>query len=289
MNNRKFSSMPPQFQPEPQPQIQPKTFYLPGVGELLSESFQVYKSRIGVFLGIMIIPILIFLLILLPVVFFGYYYLLQGLNINPLLLGLLMAVFGIIMAIISLWMSVSLLYAIKEREQKIGIKESLAKGWHKIISYLWISILSGFIIGGGFLLLIIPGIIIALWFSLAAYVLVSEDLKGMNVLFRSKQLIKGYWGKVFWRFLVLGLIMWLITFIVQLIPLIGAVIINLFVTPFSFVFIFLVYENLKRLKGEVPLEPPKRKTKIGFTLLGILGFLFISAILASIVFLFFSP
>lgn len=243
------------------------------IGELLKRTFQIYKSRILVFLGIMIIPFLVSLLV------FGSAFLLKILKVPWV--WFIVAIIGyFVLVIVNLWSRVSLLYVIKEREQKIGIKESFRKGWHKIISYLWLSILAGFIIMGGYLLFIIPGIILGVWFSLASYVLVSEDKKGMTALLRSKQLIKGYWGKVFWRFLVLGLIVLLISLVAGFIPLVRNII-YLFIAPFSITFGFLIYENLKQLKEGIPFEPPKRKTKVGFILIGILGLILIPAIIAT--------
>ncbi|PJA84173.1 MAG: hypothetical protein CO145_01995 [Candidatus Nealsonbacteria bacterium CG_4_9_14_3_um_filter_37_13] len=206
-----------------------------------------------------------------------------------LLLGIsLFIIFWLAVMVTSLWSSVSLLYAIKEREEKIGIVESFRKGWHKIISFVWISILAGFITLGGFLLFIIPGIIFAIWFAFPIYVLVSEDLRGMNALFRSKQLVSGKWGSVALRLFTIGVIA-LVIYSVIFFPLsffvgkkaadIGDSIISLFLTPFSVTFTFLIYEDLKKFKGEVSFEPPKRGTKIKFILIGIIGMIGIFGIL----------
>ncbi|MBZ9577492.1 hypothetical protein KJA13_00430 [Patescibacteria group bacterium] len=226
---------------------------LVGPGELLRKTFQIYKSRIGVFLGIAVIPFLVYLLFipffLLPLFFnlsFIAFYKSLGLILLPLTLSV-MIVLGIMAFVVNLWASIALLYAIKERDQKIGIKESFTKGWSKILSYWWISILVGLITMVGFLLFIIPGIIFSLWFSLAGYVLVSEDIKGMKALFRSKQLIKGYWWKVFWRYLALTFLIILVLCIVGFIPFVRNII-YIFITPFSVTFSFLIYENLKQLK-----------------------------------------
>lgn len=242
------------------------------LGELFNKTFQIYKKRIWVFLGIAVIPVLVYLLFipffLLPLFFnlsFIAFYKSLGLILLPVTLSI-MVILGIIAFVVNLWGSVALLYAIKEREQEIGIKESFAKAWHKIFSYFWVSILTGLIAMAGFLLFIIPGIIFSIWFSLAAYVLVSEDLKGMKALRRSKQLIKGYWFKVFWRFIVLGFLITIIyivfsspiSFISVLlnIPFAQNItnIINIFITPFSLAFTFLIYENLKQLKGDIKYE-----------------------------------
>lgn len=241
MENQQFSQLP----------SQPGISSLSGVGDLLSRSWQIYKERIWVFLGIIILPWLSILPLGLLV---------AGLMRLPQLLPILSVViliFALIVIIVTLWSSVALLYAIKEREEKIGIKESFTKGWHKIISYLWISISVGFITLVGFLFFIIPGIIFAVWFSLATYVLVAEDLRGSKALSRSKQLVSGNWWKVFWRFLVLGIITVVIYIIYGLvialidIPYINNIaptILMILLTPFFTTFGFLIYEDLRKIK-----------------------------------------
>ena len=259
--------------------LQPQILTLPGLGDLLKRTFSVYKARLGTFLGIMVLPLIC-----------SVFFLILPANLKKnLLLGIsLFIIFWLAVMVTSLWSSVSLLYAIKEREEKIGIVESFRKGWHKIISFVWISILAGFITLGGFLLFIIPGIIFAIWFAFPIYVLVSEDLRGMNALFRSKQLVSGKWGSVALRLFTIGVIA-LVIYSVIFFPLsffvgkkaadIGDSIISLFLTPFSVTFTFLIYEDLKKFKGEVSFEPPKRGTKIKFILIGIIGMIGIFGIL----------
>jgi len=232
---------------------------LPGISDLLSRTWQIYKERIWVFVGIMILPVIIGIVVAL---IFGGLFVLQikqffepGLILLPILIVLVL-----IAIIIILWSRVALLFAIKERIEKIGIRESFVKSWPKIISYLWISILVGFVTIIGFLLFIIPGIIFSIWFSLAAYVLVAENLTGTKALSRSKQLVSGYWWKIFWRFLIVGIIALIISLVISFIrELIGipreidisSIIIALFFTPFAATYTFLIYEDLRKIKEGV--------------------------------------
>lgn len=272
----------------PLPSIQPQISTLPGIRNLFKRTLAVYKEGLGTFLGIMVISLIPGLLFLVPEIVLE-----KSGSWNTFLF----IIFWLIAAFIGFWAQVSLIFAIKDREEKIGIGESFRRGWHKIISLVWVGILVGFITMGGYMLLIVPGIIFAIWFTFSTYVLVSEDRRGMNALFRSKQLVAGYWWKVLWRFSVIGLLIFLfylalfgIIIIFLSLPLANWVqsainiIPTLFITPFSFAFGFLLYEDLKKQKAQVVFEPPKRGTKIKFVLIGILGFLLILAILASIIF-----
>jgi len=61
--------------------------------------------------------------------------------------------------------------------------------------YLWVFFLLNIIIAGGFFLFIIPGVLFSVWFSLALFVLIFEERRGFNALFRSKHLVSGkFWG-----------------------------------------------------------------------------------------------
>lgn len=73
------------------------------------------------------------------------------------------------------------------------------------VNYFSTAIVYGLIIFGGILLLIIPGIIWAVMFSLAPLVVIYEKVSTAEALSRSKDLMKGHWFDVFWRGLLLGL------------------------------------------------------------------------------------
>ena len=225
-------------------------------GQLLKKSWQIYKERFWTLIGIMILPYLlgagiIFLGVIISLLF----------SSKPLIFLIPLGIIGVF--ILSFWSFVALLFAIKEREERIGVFESYKKSFPKLLSFIWISILVASITSGGLLLLIVPGIVFAVWFSLASYVLVSEDLKGMKALFRSKQLVQGYWWKVFSRFFLLII---LVLFVSNL----GGTYINksgLYVIlreifrvlsfPFVLVLGFLLYENLRQIKEGTVFEEPK--------------------------------
>lgn len=200
--------------------------------------------------------------------------------------------------IIQAWGQTALLYAIKDSQEKIRIIESYRKGWRKIFSYWWIVFLAGLITTGGFVLLVIPGVIFAIWFSLAVFILIAEDLRGMNALLKSREYVKGKWISVFWRFFFIGALYAIIVLVPNFIfndfifnffevPFasnISGFIIGLFLTPLVTIYGFLVYSNLKAVKGEVVFASTRGK-KTTFFLIGIVGNLIIPAIIFSIFFL----
>lgn len=253
---------------------------LPGAAAILGQAWAIYRQRLGIFLGIMAIPMLI--MIVFVAAFIG-----GGALISKFAAGgiglfiLLVILFFIIIFVSQVWGFTALLYAIKDNQERIGVLESYRKGWRRMLSYGWVSLLIVFITIGGFLLLIVPGIIFAIQFSLAGFILIAEDLKGMNALLKSKEYVKGNWGGVLWRLSFMGVM----SSIISLVPIIifsllkipfgleiSRLVIGLFLTPLAATYSFLVYSNLKDLKGEIAFVPTVGK-KAAFIFVGILGIL----------------
>ena len=88
-----------------------------------------------------------------------------------------------------------------------------------------------------------------MWFFFSQFILAREDVRGMDSLLKSKEYVSGYWFDVFLRLFLL----WIISVVLGMIPFIGWLASLMFV-PFMMIFIFLIYEDLKHLKGTVPSE-----------------------------------
>ena len=286
---------------------------LPGAIEILKQAWNIYKQRFGTFLGIAIIPILLTAAAMLAI---------MALSIGSTLLTLLVgssnaspgiatggkiasvifftlfaiiAIFTIIFTI-QIWAQTALLYAIKDSEEKIGVIEAYRRGWRKILPLWWTSFLMGVIIAGGASFFLIPGILFSLWFSLAPFVLIAEDLKGMDALLKSKEYGRGQWGSLIWRFLFIVIFITVISLIITLISslifnllkiryekTIVNLIIMLLTPPLTTTYYFLIYNHLKNLKGEFTFSPTKGKKTI-YILIGIFGILIIPAIIFLVVF-----
>lgn len=209
---------------------------LPGVKSLLQRSWQIYKERFSTFIAISAVS-----LVMAPAVIMAE---LKSLFALPL---------GLLAVFFTLWQGVALIYAIKDRDQKIGFKESFSKGLPKIWPYLWTGILFMLIVLGGSLLLIIPGIIFGVWFMFYRYAIVVENLSGKKSLSRSKQLVKGNFWAIVWRNFVIILAVLLVTGFISgfwgknVSDLISPII-SIFLTPFAATYFFLIYEDMKKQK-----------------------------------------
>lgn len=269
---------------------------LPSATAIFGQAWAIYKQRLGTFLGIMTIPMLIMVVLIavltgdgfLDVILLSSKFASGGFS----LLILLKILFWFIVVISQTWGQTALLYAIKDNQERIGVVESYRRGWHKIISYWWVLLLTGFIMFGGFLLLIVPGIIFSVWFSLAIFILIAEDLTGMNALLKSREYVKGKWGGVFWRLFFMGALSLIISSVLNLISWLLQIpfglIITLFWVPLAMTYSFLIYSNLKSLKGEIVFAPTSGE-KVPFILVAIFGISVIFTMLFSVIFGVFGP
>lgn len=274
-----------------------------GIFDLLKISLKILKERFWGFAGIILLPTFISAILLLAGIFAG------GLSLIPLLLsrsqsrfplgfpslGIGFIVYIIVAVLVILicqsWGQVALFYAAAS-ETKIGIKEAFKKSWKKIFSFWWLNLLSGAVILGGYFLFLIPGLIFSVWFSLANFVLISENIGGMKALLKSREYVRGRWWAVAGR---IGFISIVPTFTIMLLSKILTEVCNstglkifggIIGIIFSFVYLLLpfliiiftaqVYFNLKALKGDFEFQP-SLKSKLVFIIIGIFGALVIPA------------
>ncbi len=256
---------------------------LPGAGVLLKNAWQIYKSRFWTLLGIALFPFLALIgagLMLLLIV--GA----QKLNFSGWL-TLVLLILGIIFSFLSLflfvWSRVALLFAIKDNLELIGVKESFKRAKGKILSFIWIGLLNGIVIFGGFVLGIVPGIIFGIWFIIAQFVFVAEGHKGFNALLRSKEYVSGRWWSVAWRMLAVGFIsilIYLIGVVTGFIPselfvnIVSVIlgIVNFLFYIFLSVYLFSLYNSLKETRPQLVGQPVSAKRGF-FIFCAILGVL----------------
>lgn len=122
---------------------------------------------------------------------------------------------ALIWIVVSLWLGAAGLIQTRSivENQTLPIKQLLSEGW-KIIGKVFITgLLAGLAVLGGVLLLVIPGIIFAVWFTFTTQIVVFENLSGTEALSRSKQLVKGRFWKTVGYLLFPTLIIFVYSFI----------------------------------------------------------------------------
>jgi hypothetical protein len=139
----------------------------------------------------------------------------------------------------------------------------------KLPAILWISVQTLVATLIGFLLLVIPGIIIAVRLTLAPPVLVVEDIRGSSALGRSWRLTEGHAWRVFGALVLAALITAIgaaiITIPTELIAAmlpddgwivstLGTMLATVLITPFSILIVVLLYFDLRVRKEGFDIE-----------------------------------
>ena len=269
---------------------------LAGAGALLKNSWQIYKSRFWVLVGVIVLQVVIIgglsLFFIIPDFF--------AVALPKIIEWF--SIFLIIPALIALigwiyWSILALFFAIKDYQEAIGVIESYRRAWRRgIWSFFFLGILSGLIIMGGLMLLVVPAIIFAVWFIPAIFVFVAEGQKELSALLRSKEYVTGRWWQVAWRILfifLIGLAIFLLfTGINYITPEIPAVltsisilggVVNVLLNMFYLTYIFSLYSALRETRPYLVSQPVSAKK--GFfifcAILGILAPILIWAVIFS--------
>jgi hypothetical protein len=91
-------------------------------------------------------------------------------------------------------------------DRPISFGEAFQFALSRFVPLIGTSLLSGILIFLGYVACFIPGIYLAIALSLASQVVIVEDKGGMDALSRSRDLIKGHFGRVFGILFLVGLI-----------------------------------------------------------------------------------
>jgi len=158
---------------------------------LILESWSLYKKNFKTYAKIII-------WLIIPTAIIS---LLSAVKINPVAAIPINLLFFLISLFLSLFISIVLILTANAllQKEKFNLKTIYNLSYSKILSYLWVSILSGLAILIGTLFLIVPGIICSVWFSFSIYILILENIKGTAALKASKNLVKDRFWAVLWR------------------------------------------------------------------------------------------
>src|SRR2546425_402265 len=138
----------------------------------------------------------------------------------------------------------------------------------RLLSIWALSIIVGIIVVIGFIALIVPGIILAIMFSLALPVLLIENKGVTESMGRSRQLVSHRWGKTFGTFLVLGIIVLIASLIFSAItaplgiaaPVVNGILSALYQPLFPILLAVYYYSNLARTAPAPTAQMPMGST-----------------------------
>ncbi|MHA2370493.1 MAG: zinc-ribbon domain-containing protein, partial [Candidatus Hodarchaeales archaeon] len=191
-------------------------------------------------------------------------------NLGQIIMGYLFLAFlgigiGIAGSALATAMVVVTVQRLAENQEPPLLSEAFEMVQQKWVKLVLGSILYGIVVGIGFLLLIIPGLIFMTWFYLFAVCIVLEDKEIQESFSRSKELVQGdgwhAFGLVLVSFILIGILQAVITFFVFIFmpfsstSLIGTVVNNAagsIVAPLGGIMTTLLYFDLKARKAMAP-------------------------------------
>lgn len=159
-------------------------------------------------------------------------------------------IFYLAYLIFSFVVSFALILHTHQIDQDLSVKELFKQSYKKVYGGIWVQILAGLIILAGYLLFIVPGIILSIKYSLALYAYLIEGKKGRSALKRSAELTNGYCWSILrryliWFYLIIGRML-----VIMFIPGLNffANFITIILTPLGVIYSYNIYRNLKNLK-----------------------------------------
>ncbi|MBD3264732.1 MAG: hypothetical protein GF375_06490, partial [Candidatus Omnitrophica bacterium] len=192
---------------------------------------------------------------------------------------------GFLSIFASVWASIALIICISGRYsgEQITLKDCFVNTKGRYWRFIGISILYALIAGLGILLFIIPGIYWGTIFSLSTVAVVIEQKGDIGPLRRSKELIKGYFWKVFTIGLITSLLLLPVYFLAFVLmtkdKFLGSLSIqtySLFYLSFVGVVEVVLYHRLREEKEYIPIHRETEKRRCpGCLIGGLLGILII--------------
>jgi len=192
-------------------------------------------------------------------------------------------ILGVLSALIGLWVNLMGVDALLSSSGEVQAGRHIATASSLFVSFLWVAILSGLAAMGGFILLVVPGIILGLWFSLVAPVMVADGYRGWDALCASREYIRHYTGNAFLRYLGVAVITLVIGWIIQLIIAVvlpgGQIfdianqvimaVVNTAIVVYGIAFNVRLYQYVKDIKGDVDVSRPSRGWYMAAAVLGL--------------------
>lgn len=223
--------------------------------QLLKDSVGILKENPALFFGILLVPALLSVVasIFEPA---------QNTGVDASE-WIVFAVMTVVTAVANIFMGIALILAFQNRSLTVKSAYSGAKSF--FWRYLGLSILTSIVITIGFILLIIPGVIVSVWLAFATFILVLERTEIIEAMKKSKEYVKGKWWEVFGRLIAGSLVALLLLAIVfavlsplpidVLVENIVMTFIGMLIAPIAVGYMYLMYQDLKGVPMAQPSDP----------------------------------
>jgi hypothetical protein len=261
-------AMPPPPGPGPSPWAQPAAYGPPPVtaGSLLTRSLQVWWQNVGKLVALTLVtmvPLIVLFAVLFGVAAAKGYMPAGGANADP---GRFLAFFAVVMVlalVVMLPIGMIVLggvnYGVIQwlAGRPAGVGDMLRQGARRMWGLLLAVLLVGLAVTGGYVLLIVPGIMIAVATSLALPAVTVEGLGAVDGFKRSLDLTRGHRWSIFAAFLAilaLNFAISLLGALLGIIPIVGVLMnlaISLVTATIPYVLPAVVYHDLRVAKEGV--------------------------------------
>jgi len=250
-----------------------------GLGEVISKTFEVYRRDFSKYFVLFAV---VGVIVQVATTLAQQAFVLPILPVNPTpqqFSSYFSALFGALFLLVAVIFVVNIVFStIAEGSAVKMASEQITKGQvvlgasirfavSRLLSIWALSIIVGIIVFLGVIALIVPGIILAIMFSLALSVLLIENKGVMESMGRSRQLVSHRWAKTFGTFLVLGIIVLVASLIFSAItaplgiigPVVNGILSALYQPLFPILMAVYYYSNLARISqpppGQMPMGP----------------------------------
>ncbi len=216
-------------------------------GSIFSGGWQRFISNIGSVLLYSIIYIIGVIVLTIPffiIVGPAFLSILLGLKRGAMLGGsiFLFIIIAIIVGIVGLGWGAGFASVLKKLVlgEKADFTDMFSQ-FGKLLQLVIFSILAYIAIAIGLIILIIPGLFLMIAWSQAFYLIIDKNLDAISAMKTSwDRVLKDFWT-VTGVFILLIVIIAILSFILGLIPILGQLVLNLFVVPFMFMVLWALY------------------------------------------------
>ncbi len=243
------------------------TKQLPSIGSLFSESFKLLKQRMTVMFLSYVLTMLVPAVAILIAggATFGIF---KANAMAGIIVGIIFGLAVFVGYIYFLFLAtVAQLVALRDASEKTGVIENIKRSRLVMWSVFLVVLLQSLVIMGGVVLLVIPGIILMVYYGFSSVIMVVEGKKGRAALAQSKAYVKGKGWKVFGRGLLLFLVYIIPYTILQILGtvskdnpavtftvLILSFLLHIFFTFYSHCFQYTLYTQLKNTSDQTNHE-----------------------------------
>lgn len=253
------------------------------VGELFSRAWALYRARFKTLLLLTVVATIVTPVVNLILMGIGFSTSLAGILVGSatktaglasgtIITGIIIAIIGGILSGILTIMSnaASVLALAGNGSERAG--DLFRRAYRMVWAIVGAGILAGLVTFGGTMLFLIPGIIVGVGLLFTTMVVVLENKRGLAALRRSMALVNPRWFGVFGRDIALVLVVWIVSAIVTSVltlllrgSVAGTIVsfaVTTLVTPFSFAYLYLLFQSARAIGGDAAGDEKKQNVWI---------------------------